>query len=398
MAISSLIDPSGYPSVHGNLFHIATSDNTNKPNFKFIFDLHETDGTQLMRAKVYPDPNNDKGYFDAAAVIANTVSVDWFNPINGFVTKRPDLNGEIGKQYEIRVGEEFSSGNTFASNLNLASGAVTAYNYFPDLWNSQPRDNISAKFNNFLTNRPLRLKVPWNENVIMIPFHNTSVLSGSGNIYTSLASKTQINFPSATFTFTLSSEEGSNFYQLNISRNGLSGLSSGATFYEAGYYELTINGKKIIVEYDCKPLYEPVVLYFINAYGMFDTAVFNLVNKLNLKVNRKSYTKSGLLYNTSKVSTYGNVTGGRLYNETKVNYAQNVDWNFKLMMEAPTDAEYEWLSELMYSPLIYMKYQGSYYPVTLVNTNYEYSKYTFNKLKNLEIEVEVNQSRKGISR
>jgi hypothetical protein len=395
MAISSLISPSGYPSVHGELFHIATSDNTDKPNFKFIFDLHETNGTQLMRAKVYPDPTNDKGYFDAAAVIANTVSVDWFNPIGSFVTKKPVLNGEVGKQYHVRVGEEFSSGNIFASNLNLASGLVTAYNYFPDLWNSEPRDNVSIKLKNFYSNIPGVIRVPFNESVILIPFASDQNLSVTVNSYATQGATT----PAFTASFTVSYVSPLPWYQLNIAKQSLlTLLTEEVVFYENGFYEVVINNRKIKVIYDCKPLYEPVVLYFINAYGMFDTVVFNLVNKLNLKVNRKSYTKSGLEYNTSKVSTYGNIGTSRLYNETKVNYAQNVDWNFKLMMEAPTDAEYAWLSELMYSPLIYMKYGGSYYPVTLVNTNYDYSKYTFNKLKNLEIEVEVNQSRKGISR
>jgi hypothetical protein len=397
MAISSLISPSGYPSVHGELFHIATSDNTDKPNFKFIFDLHETDGTQLMRAKVYADPNNDKGYFDAAAVIANTVSVDWFNPVGSFVTKKPVLNGEVGKQYHVRVGEEFSSGNIFASNLNLASGLVTAYNYFPDLWNSQPRDNVSIKYKNFYSNIPGVIRVPFNESVILIPFQSDQTLSVTVKSYPDKSGTILSTGDISTFTVNYVSPLP--WYQLNISKQALNTLLlDDVEFYENGFYEVIINNRTIKVIYDCKPLYEPVVLYFINAYGMFDTVVFNLVNKLNLKVNRKSYTKSGLEYGEDRVRKFESVTGGRKYYETKVNYAQNVDWNFKLMMEAPTDAEYAWLSELMYSPLIYMKYQGSYYPVTLVNTNYEYSKYTFNKLKNLEIEVEVNQSRKGISR
>ena len=63
-----------------------------------------------------------------------------------------------------------------------------------------------------------------------------------------------------------------------------------------------------------------------------------------------------------------------------------------------TDAEYVWLAELITSPLIYMEIDSNYYPVTIKNTNYEYSKNQNNGLKTLEIEVELNQVRRGFLR
>ena len=62
-------------------------------------------------------------------------------------------------------------------------------------------------------------------------------------------------------------------------------------------------------------------------------------------------------------------------------------------MDAPTDAGYEWLDELISSPQIYMEVDSYYYPVSLKNTNYEFSKYVNNRMRVLEVEVEMNQTR-----
>jgi hypothetical protein len=67
-------------------------------------------------------------------------------------------------------------------------------------------------------------------------------------------------------------------------------------------------------------------------------------------------------------------------------------------MNYPTDEEYEWLAELISSPKIYLEIEGYYYPVTIKNTNYEYSTNQNNGLKALEIEVELNQTRYGFLR
>jgi hypothetical protein len=77
-------------------------------------------------------------------------------------------------------------------------------------------------------------------------------------------------------------------------------------------------------------------------------------------------------------------------------------------MNYPTDEEYRWLSELIASPQIYAKFpeadndfNGLYIslmPVTIKNTNYEYSTNQNNGLKVLEIEVEMNQTRYGFLR
>lgn len=67
-------------------------------------------------------------------------------------------------------------------------------------------------------------------------------------------------------------------------------------------------------------------------------------------------------------------------------------------MDYPTDAEYQWLAELFMSPQVYAEIEGDYYPVTIKDTNFEYSTYQNNKLKVLEVNIDVNQKRYGFRR
>jgi hypothetical protein len=62
-------------------------------------------------------------------------------------------------------------------------------------------------------------------------------------------------------------------------------------------------------------------------------------------------------------------------------------------MNAPTDAEYEWLAELIDSPQVYFELDGYFYPVSIKNNNYEYSKYVNNRLRVFEVDIDINQTR-----
>ena len=64
MAITGFDNPTNYSSAHDDLWHVVESDNANTADFKYIFDFYV--GTrQLLRAKVFPNPGNNNGYFNA---------------------------------------------------------------------------------------------------------------------------------------------------------------------------------------------------------------------------------------------------------------------------------------------------------------------------------------------
>jgi hemoglobin/transferrin/lactoferrin receptor protein len=88
-----------------------------------------------------------------------------------------------------------------------------------------------------------------------------------------------------------------------------------------------------------------------------------------------------------------NFDANKKYVDSKVNYLNKKDHSYKLTMNAPNDLEYEWLAELIDSPQVYFELDGYYYPVSIKNNNYEYSKYVNNRLRVFEVDIDINQTR-----
>ena len=77
MAITINTTPSGSPSVHDNLWHVCSSDNSGSTDRKYEFDVW-INGVQKIRIKQYPEPLNGKAYFDAGPTVRNEMTFNWF--------------------------------------------------------------------------------------------------------------------------------------------------------------------------------------------------------------------------------------------------------------------------------------------------------------------------------
>jgi len=390
----TLINPAAYSSIQDDLWTIASSTASGQTDFKFVFDVYS--GTdQLVRCKVYPDPSNGKGYFNAGSVVRNEVDYSWFIPVNGTSNFLYTANNKVKQTYDIRVGEDYSGITT----LNLASGSITAYNYAPALF-KRGQTKINSFLNKWLTNRPLSAKCDF-ESKLLIPFYTNSVqASGTSTLQVSINGGSFSTASTANQTFATS--QGEEFYQLNIGPKAINTAKGSTVITEnTEYYDVRIitsvggSFSNFRVYLDCNPTYTPYNLYFINQYGMFDTACFNLVSKLSLDVERKSYTKVNKKFGTSSVAFYDS---NNVYYQSKINHSNKINWTYKLTMDFMTDAEYVWLSELLMSRTIYIDIENNYYPVTIKNTNYEYIKHNVQGLRVLELDIELNQERYGFQK
>ena len=388
MAIPSLINPSGKPSVQDNLWHIATSDNSGQVDFKYVFDVFKG-GEQLIRAKVFPTPDSGKGYFDAGPIVRNEMDYTWFTPNGEFLSYSPNLSGEIAQTYQIRVGEDFSGLTT----LNLASGNVTAYNFVPPVFKRRMFD-FTAKDNKPLTDRFLNMESNFGED-LYFPIHTSGLVTATITKYTGSTPTTSLPF-----TFTPTYKYG----QLNISPEGVNQaldatfITSTTTRYVVNLQRSSVFNYNIVVNIECNGKFTPIPLHFINAYGMFETARFQLVNRLSKQIQRKTFEKRDYELGSSSVNYFNTYGNNNKYIESKINYGSEINWQYKLTMYPPSDSDYQWLAQLIDSPLIYAEIDSEYYPVTIVETNYEYSKHDFNGLKPLELNIELNQKRYGFKR
>lgn len=389
--ISNLINPSGEVSVQDDLWHIASSDNSGQTDFKFVFDVF-VNGVQLVRTKVFPEPTNGKGYYNASQVVRNEIRFDWFTPTNTstpyIVLAQPSVSGQVAQTYQIRVGEDYS-GLTY---LNLASGNVTAYNCIPPVFKRR-QQTTSIFSGNFITNRPKNIRLNLGDK-IMVPYKCKSTGSHTIRLRTYNAANALIATNTASFTI-------GNYAQFDLGQTAMNQLFSNAINSGVEYYDVRITNPDstfsdvFTFTHVCDNRYTPINLHFINAFGMFETAAFNKSQKLTMDIERKNYTKRNYTFGSTSVDFYNSKN---VYNESSVNYGSKINHAYKLTMDYLNDAEWQWISELIYSPQIYMDYEGSYYPVGIKETNFEYSKIQNNQLRALEINIDINQQRNGYRR
>jgi hypothetical protein len=426
MSITGLNNPSGFVSLQDDLWHVAISNKQDEINFKYVFDIHDGSGVQQIRAKIYPEPSDGKGYFNASNVVKNLITYNWFLPTTNteapnntaltglqyVYNKVPSTSGEIATSYQIRVGEDYVSGGIQITDIGLASGTISAYNYLPKLFGRR-KFTLDQKENFYLSNRPRWIKIDRDKvNHLFIGAMAEEYDPGSFiaqhylRVYLYDGAWNQIDY----MTFT-ESTPNNRVYQLDISPKSISDTQniansaqddpyvdyitvSGQTKYIELIYRLN-NDDKITLELDCYRNPDATSLHFINSYGVFETAIFTGANKLSMDIERKPFERNEYKFNNGAVEYYDI---NNVYFESKINYSQLINHTYRLIYEYPNDAEYAWLAELVYSPLIYMEKDGNFYPVTIKNTNYQYNQVRFDSLKNLELEVEVNQKRKGFLR
>lgn len=393
MAIS-FVSPSGEVSIQDDLWHVASSSNSGQTDFKYVFDIYYK-GQQLIRTKVFPEPTNGKGYFNASQVVRNEITYDWFQPkdIAFLNICQPSTSGQIALTYQVSVGEDFSGITT----LNLASGQTTAYNFIPQLLRRR-KIKLSDYDNKFMTNRDkLNIRGGTLTNKIYIPlkatYNNPNPIIDAFNFTNTLAFSRGFSI--------FQNPAGNQFMQFDIGgrsinkslNNNPRNLGDDIQYYEVSF--LSVLTDKVRVYLDCNTKYTPMSLHFINAYGMFETAIFRLVSRLSLDIERKTYAKRDYSFNGNSVDYYD---VNNVYNESSINYGSKLNWKYRLTYDYPTDIDYQWLSELMISPQIYLEIDDNFYPVSIINNNYEYSKNINNGLRALEIDVAMNQTRYGYRR
>jgi hypothetical protein len=382
----TLINPSGEQSIQDNLWHIASSSNSGVTDMKYVFDIYYK-GQQLVRTKIFPEPITGKGFFDASPIIKNEITYDWFNPSTGsnICVTQPSTSGQIAATYQVFVGEDVSGVTT----LNMASGQVTAYNYAPPTFKRKQFD-LTDYNNRFLTNRPLhtyrgsltdriyagvRSLVNGREFQVRGYNENGFMLWGENYLYYQIPT-------------------GNQFLQLDIGAQNINDvlysyqITNDLYYYEVGFVNTITEFARVYL--DCNPKYQPISLHFINAFGMFDTARFSLVSKWTTETERKTFEKRDYSFGASSVDYYDT---NNVYKESKINYGSKTNSSYRFTMNFPTDEEYQWLSELIVSPQVYMELDEAFYPVSIKANNYEYSKNINNGLRAFEIDVDVNQKR-----
>jgi hypothetical protein len=397
MAITINSTPATYPTMHEDLWFVASSTNVGTTNFKFVYDVF-INNAQVSRNKIYPSPSADGSYgvFNASPMVRAYVT-NYFEPSGSSVLVAS--NDKIKVDYQVKVGEDLNGTVT----ANLASGSFSAYNYYSPLFGDifTENGNVPLVLSNYYDN-------------LLIENYTDDWLSDRDN------SNITIEYGDQFFITFLKITGGS--YSLWVqptNEDGTLGTAVSGALTFTGEFNLfnfqaaainTFYGSTIITEntygYNvyislgaattrvlrfrqiCNPKYRQYNLHFLNRLGGYDTMAFRLVNRRRSEFTRTSYRRNPYQLSNGQMT---NIDTYNKYNETTYNFAiQHYDF-YNLTSDWVDDQDYAWLAQLVASSIVYMEVQGAFFPITIRNTNYQYKYQIADGIFNFDLEVEVGK-------
>ena len=401
MAITIQSSPAPYSSMHDSLWYVSSSNLVNQTSFKFVYDVY-INGSQVSRTKVYPAPSAEGSYgvFDASPMVRAYVT-NYFEPSGSSILVAS--NDKIKVDANIRIGEEYVSGGNLITNLNLASGALSAYNYYNPLFadilftNADTPLVLSNYYDNllienftddWLTERNTdNITIEYGD-IFYATFFRVTTGAYSAKIDVVNEAGSVIDTASGSITFS------GQMNLFNCSAANINTFAGRTLITESTYgYNVYIKlgdaeSRKLKFIQKCYPKYKQFNLNFLNRLGGWDTMKFALVNRRSSEFQRSNYKRNDWQLSGN---TMTNIDAYNKYNESTISYAIQHKDMFHLISDWVSQQDYEWLAQLVASPIVYIEVQGAYFPVVISNNNYQYKLESADKLFNFEIDIEVSK-------
>lgn len=367
-------NPVSYASAHGNLlFTVYNSTNVGNTGYKYVCDIY-VGSTLVARTKAFPNPTHSRGVFDIGPVVRNYLATQ-LSPTIALQSQQMG-DGEFYVDVVCKFGEEY--GGTLYTNL-LVDSSRRYYNHF-----NGRLLGVETKLSDFLnkcpSNRPY-LNSIYSGNYCFIPYFpsSTSAVTVEVKLYDSTGDHDD-------FSTTITPAAA---YKLQLVNVGLPVLSTlfGPFNYD-NYEYLTVKiGSTSIYRFDivCEPKYSPRVLHFQNQYGGFESVVFSKVSRKNIEVEKRDFTQLPYRVSSSGVVSYDQ---NNVLHDTKTVYASKFKERQVFNSDFVSDEGYQWLKELVVSPIVYLEESGYLVPVTIIENTYEEKKRVNDKLTSLVITVE----------
>jgi len=292
MSITISQSPTGYPSAHGEVWHVVESTNKVVAGFQYVFDIYKS-GNLVTRVKNSPYGTGKYGVLDVGNIVrASLESGNVVDNLDAFAFDATEQMGsdQFWTEYDVRYGE-VSGGVTSA---NIASGTYRVYNnYSRNVWDRKGSDLSGAMI---LSNRPTDSYWYAGEPVVLSVF-----------------------------------------------------LPSGQTYARQEKYNGSVQ-------------------------------------------NEYTHTGNGNAFRWSLSGGQMVEKVGYAYNEASKVYAGSYKEKMQLTSDILSTGEYDWLSELINSPLVYLLNSTTqdFYPVIITDSNYEFKDERINKTDTLTVNIEFS--------
>ena len=394
MAITILDTPVTYSTFNDDLWFVTSSTNSGTTNFKFVYDIL-VNGNLVSRTKSFPDVSG-YGIFNSAPIV-RAFNSNYFEPSGTSILV--ESNDKLKINYVVEFREEVSGSISVFPDV---SGSYSAYNYTIPLF----ADEYKTDALNLVTYEDSLLTTSFSDNLLTERGEETEIEFGD-NFYVSYWRKTGGTYiaivdvinenntiaTSVSGTIVLSGEF--NMFNLKASNvntwAGSTIINSNTYGYDFYIFNAT-NSRKIKLRQKCNSKYQSYNLHFLNRVGGYDTMKFGLVNKRNSEYEKSYFRRNEWQLTGSQMSK---VDSYNRYNESNINYNIQHKNTYHLISNWVSGQDFEWLSQLVSSPIVYMEVQGAYFPVTIVNNTYNYKLEISDKLFNFEIDVEVGKKING---
>ena len=422
MAITINQEPTSPNLANHDLLFQVSSTQISQPQFQYVCDIKDNNGTLIQRIKQQANPNGD-ATFNLSQIIVNDLGVAdkvWEASIDG------EFN-TASTEYEVYFGEEYGTSVSSSITLYDGAGSVGAPNttgsqyYFmlDGVLNPQQLQNWNwASSSKLDYQTPSSTEVYSHQNGLTL-FNTSSIRFGDYHTISFLNGNVAGDSPqefSAQDVYYLRVEEyeadgtlirqrdfknrktcrggslSQTWQQFNnylnqteatkITHFGVGtqnfedsayGITSSCAYYDVSFYgQLDYNDinesgswgsyRFNIVPADCG--YEGVRFAWKNQYGMWDYYNFTLAESRISNVNRLNYEQSFVDYNTNTAVPYDNTRRGNtnFYNDiTKLRTAES-DWL--------TQSDADNLRELFYSTDVYVQHPSlGFLPVVITDAN-----------------------------
>ena len=354
-----------------------------QPNYRYVCDVKNPAGTTLARLKCDKLPTTNFGFFDVQKVVetliaptAPSLTQTGFVDHSGFYSGyRLDFTQEYGNTPVVTGATTTVSGvMAFAGNLEQLELAD---------WSLSPYFRIGSSFNSV---RPLTTPTAFTV------YHGGSkFLAINGTKYTTVSANdtwlvsAQVDYKGVDYNFAVSpSLSGTTDFNIQRFACGPANLSgtisalSGAV--EGDSYTVQFLGNaglgSVQTTFTFGPCerFDSIPVHFVNKYGGIDSYTFTMKNRKRANIQREVFGYNSDVYATT---TYNKVWAGSF----DFVYALNSDWL--------TDAESEWLIEMVRSGYVWLELGGQLVEAVVNANQYQFVTRRNDRLTQLQLEVAV---------
>lgn len=401
MSVTIEQQPQSYAPGFNPLMVVASSTQSASPNFRFVVRVKESQGgANIATFRVSKRPDNALLLFDAHRVVENFLTFDITNITTINTGFKKGVN--VFKKYAVNVQEEYSltvndpitvhaSGTTsdlYAFNGALSAIDIRAYDFNDYLING-------TGLRRFLTNQPEHVKVrtadTYELGMFQIPVATPNKLKSlkiepfdaAGN---ALPSGT-IDNPEAANT-----ADDARFMSIlcgpaDLNASSLTTGSQPIIPTNTAYYRVsTIDNSAIrtseykYFDMDTRCTQSYIRVFFLNRLGSIDAFNFIRVSDRNIDVQRSTYDKTEGQFNGSAFELNDTDSG-------KEDFHIRYDNKWLLRSDWLTEAESEWLQELITSPMVMMLYNGKFMRMQVADASYQPKTYKNQKLFKLDLNL-----------